>query len=294
MSGSTQEFERRRDMAQTTTRAPWHEGWSNLDQSSDPQWYVHFLDATRGRMVALIEQDPARYFSFLEPSPKKRVLDVGCGTGVLLHQLAGLVEGGEVVGVDISQTMVDEATKRAEDIRGNLKFEKRNALALGIPDNTFDAAMSSVVFQHLPDPEQALSEMIRVTKPGGIVTIIEQDWETFVIDCGDKHVTRRITNFFCDHVPHGWIGRQLFRLFCGCGLCNVHVIPGNHVMCGESAGMVAPMIRETLERAEAADVITAAEREAWEMEFEARLEAGSLCMGFTMFRAIGRKPNPTC
>jgi ubiquinone/menaquinone biosynthesis C-methylase UbiE len=282
-------------MAQTITGAPWHEGWANLDQSGDPQWYVKFLDDTRGRMTALIEQDPGRYYAFFEPKPGKRILDVGTGTGVLIHALAPLLEpGGEVVGIDLSQTMVDEATKRAAGSTGHLRFEKQDAMALTFEDNSFDGAMSSIVFQHLPDPGAALGEMVRVTKPGGVVTIIEQDWETFVIDCGDREVTRRLTNFFCDHVAHGWIGRQLYRLFCGAGLCNVHVVPANHVLCGEPAAGLAPMIKETLERAQAANAITSAEREAWEMEFDCRLEAQTLFMGFTMFRVIGRKRNGEC
>jgi ubiquinone/menaquinone biosynthesis C-methylase UbiE len=154
--------------------------------------------------------------------------------------------------------------------------------------------MSSIVFQHLPEPETALDEMVRVTKPGGIVTVIEQDWETFVIDCGDRKVTRSLTNFFCDHISHGWMGRQLYRLFCGAGLCNVHVMPANHILCGESAAVLAPLIVETLQRAEEGKAISSAEREAWQMEFEARIEAQNLFMGFTMYRAIGRKRNGSC
>ncbi|MEA2554306.1 MAG: hypothetical protein QOJ65_2482 [Fimbriimonadaceae bacterium] len=282
-------------MAPETATRPWHEDWTNLDQTADPQWFVKFLDSTRGRMTALIEQDPARYFSFLEPKSGKRVLDVGCGTGVLIHALAPLVEPkGEVVGIDLSQTMIDEATKRASEKPGNLRFTKMDAFAMDFDDDEFDAAMACIVFQHLPDPDKALGEMVRVTKPGGIVTVVDQDWETLVIDCGDKDVTRRHRNFFCDHVPNGWMGRQLYRLFCGAGLCNVHVVPANHVMHGAPAAMLEPMVRETLQRAQDAEVLTPAEREAWEMEFDCRLEANSLFIAFTLYRTIGRKPIGEC
>lgn len=282
-------------MATSMTTSPWHHSWSNLDESEDPQWFVRFLDGTRTRMLAHIDQDPSRYFAFLDPSPGKRILDVGTGTGVLVHALAPLVDpGGEVVGVDLSNVMLEEARSRVPSGIENLRFERQDAQALSFEDNTFDAAMSSIVFQHLPDPEAALDEMVRVTKPGGVVTIIEQDWETFVIDCGDQAVTRKLMNFFADCVSNGWMGRQLYRMFCGAGLCNVHVVPANHILCGEPAQVLAPMILETLERAEDAGVLTASEREAWQMEFDTRLEAGNLFTGFTMFRVIGRKRDGEC
>lgn len=281
-------------MAHTIAGSPGHHDWSHLDQTSDPQWFVKFLDSTRGRMTALIEQDPHRYFSFLEPKPGKKILDVGTGTGVLVHALARIVQpNGQVLGIDLSQTMIDEASKRASEMAG-LSFEKMDAMAMNFEDGQFDGAMSSIVFQHLPDPARALDEMIRVTKPGGIISIIEQDWETFVIDCGDACVTRRMMNHFSDNVPNGWIGRELFRLFCGAGLCNVHIVPANHVLCGESANSLAPIFYQMLERSEAEEVITRDEREAWQMEFETRMEACTLFAGFTLFRAVGRKAIGEC
>lgn len=281
-------------MPHTMAGSPGHKDWSNLDQTSDPQWFVKFLDSTRGRMTALIEQDPHRYFNFLEPKAGKRILDVGTGTGVLVHALARIVQpGGQVLGIDLSQIMIDEASKRGADVSG-LSFEKMDAMSMNFEDDQFDGAMSSIVFQHLPDPTRALEEMIRVTKRGGIISIIEQDWETFVIDCGDSSVTRRMMNHFSDNVANGWIGRELFRLFCGAGLCNVHIVPANHVLCGDSANSLAPIFYKMLERSEEEDVITADEREAWQMEFETRMEAKTLFAGFTLFRAIGRKPNGPC
>ena len=67
---------------------------------------------------------------------------------------------------------------------------------------------------HVDHPRLVLAEMIRVTRPGGRLVVLDPDFETLVFDAADRSVTRRIVNFVCDHiVRHGWMGRRRPALF---------------------------------------------------------------------------------
>ena len=105
----------------------------------------------------------------LQPRPAERALDVACGTGGLACELAAAVgPAGRVVGVDLSQAMVDAATARAaEGGLRNTRFQRMDAQALALPDASFDVITCCFGLMYLPDPEQALAGMRRVLRPGG-------------------------------------------------------------------------------------------------------------------------------
>jgi SAM-dependent methyltransferase len=99
-----------------------------------------------------------------------RVLDVGCGSGSMSRLIAGSFPQAEVVGVDLREQYLDFARARAreQDIR-NLTFRHGDVFALPFPDASFDVVWSKYLLQWLREPESALAEMKRVTKPGGFV-----------------------------------------------------------------------------------------------------------------------------
>jgi demethylmenaquinone methyltransferase/2-methoxy-6-polyprenyl-1,4-benzoquinol methylase len=102
--------------------------------------------------------------------PGSRVLDVATGTGDLAIELAGRVApGGEVIGSDFSERMLELARVKAPGI----SFEQANALALPYPDDRFDAATVGFGARNFADLEQGLSEMARVVRPGGRVVVLE-------------------------------------------------------------------------------------------------------------------------
>ena len=99
----------------------------------------------------------------------ERVLDVACGTGLVSFRAAEAVApGGEVVGTDISESMVEIARARAEALgRSNTAFERMDAEGMRLADASFDAALCALGLMYVPDPVQALKEQHRLLKPDG-------------------------------------------------------------------------------------------------------------------------------
>jgi demethylmenaquinone methyltransferase / 2-methoxy-6-polyprenyl-1,4-benzoquinol methylase len=107
-----------------------------------------------------------------ELAPGGRALDVATGTGDLALELARRVgPGGEVIGVDFSERMLELA--RAKAAGAAVRFKSGNALALDYPDGAFDAATVGFGARNFSDLERGLSEMARVVRPGGRVVVLE-------------------------------------------------------------------------------------------------------------------------
>ena len=107
-----------------------------------------------------------------ELSPGDRALDVATGTGDLALELAARVApGGEVVGIDFAERMLELA--RAKAVEANVRFETGNALALAFPDDAFDAATVGFGARNFSDLDRGLAEMARVVRPGGRVVVLE-------------------------------------------------------------------------------------------------------------------------
>jgi ubiquinone/menaquinone biosynthesis C-methylase UbiE len=87
------------------------------------------------------------------------VLEVGCGTGLLLSRVAGFARSAK--GIDLSPGMLERARQRGLDV------VEGSATALPFGDASFDVAYSFKVLSHVPELERALAEMIRVVRPGG-------------------------------------------------------------------------------------------------------------------------------
>ncbi|MBV9680769.1 MAG: bifunctional demethylmenaquinone methyltransferase/2-methoxy-6-polyprenyl-1,4-benzoquinol methylase UbiE [Solirubrobacterales bacterium] len=108
-------------------------------------------------------------------SPGGRALDVATGTGDLALELAARVApGGEVIGVDFSERMLEVAGAKGAAQPGiRVRFETGNALALPYPDGDFDAATVGFGARNFSDLSRGLAEMKRVVRPGGRVVILE-------------------------------------------------------------------------------------------------------------------------
>ena len=130
----------------------------------------------------------------------ERVLDAGCGTGLLTELISSQVgTSGHVTGVDTSQDMLDIAAPRCEPL-GNVALHQGSVTQLGFADNTFDATSCVQTLLYVDDVETAISELHRVLKPRGRVAILETDWRGVVINSPDHKATRQILDAWDDTV----------------------------------------------------------------------------------------------
>jgi SAM-dependent methyltransferase len=99
-----------------------------------------------------------------------RVLDAGCGTGRALTPLRGAVgPSGVVVGVDVTQAMLEAAVRAGRDRDGRLLLS--DVAALPLRSRSLDAVFAAGLIAHLPQPGESLRELARVVRPGGILAL---------------------------------------------------------------------------------------------------------------------------
>ena len=105
-------------------------------------------------------------------------VDAGCGLGYLGWTFwRHFGEGGTYIGLDCSEKLLVEAIGLAEEWGegGTVRFARASACSLPLPDGCSDLTMCQTLLMHLPEPEEALAEMVRITKPGGAVMCMEPD-----------------------------------------------------------------------------------------------------------------------
>jgi SAM-dependent methyltransferase len=111
---------------------------------------------------------------YAEVSDGGAILDVGSGTGALSFALRDATTTTHVLGIDLSPEYVRYASGKNTDAR--VRFEIGDAQALRQEDGSFDRTISLLVLNFVPDPRRAIAEMVRVTKPGGIVSSAVWDY----------------------------------------------------------------------------------------------------------------------
>jgi SAM-dependent methyltransferase len=116
----------------------------------------------------------ARFLAWLEVPPGKRWLDLGCGTGALSQAILDCCAPRALLGIDRSAGFVAYAA--AHVLGASVRFDVGEAAAIPAPDGAFDAAVSGLMLNFVPDPAAALTEMRRVLAPGGRVGVYLWDY----------------------------------------------------------------------------------------------------------------------
>jgi arsenite methyltransferase len=113
-----------------------------------------------------------------------RVLDVGCGTGVLTRVLARWPGVASVTGVDPATSLLSKARELARDF-SNVIFHEADGRSLPFEDAAFDVVVSDSTLSHVSDPKRALSEAFRVLRPGRILATFDGDYSTTTMALAD-------------------------------------------------------------------------------------------------------------
>ena len=201
--------------------------WPRIDESRRPESFFRYLEDVS--KVGFMRINKNLSYRKLNLKSGDHVLDVGCGTGNDVRRLAKLVgQDGLAVGVDRSRKMIKYAREATNG--PNIRFRVADVEELPFSGEEFDACRCERLFVHLDDPDRALSEIIRVTKKGGRVCVIDVDWETLIVDSKDRRLTRTLLNMKCDGMNQGWIGRRLFGLFRAAELEKVRVSSGTFML----------------------------------------------------------------
>ena len=175
---------------QSATSAISLHDFTDIDHSAEST-YVAALEAFD--RLPLLRELKALAIERTAIGPGRRVLDVGCGFGLETLRLARLVApGGAVTGIDLSAEFIAEAVRRAGAAGLDVDLTQGDAQDLPFPDDAFDVTRIERVLIYLDDPDRALGEMVRVTRPGGRIAVIAPDFDTNTVNVPDASLVRTV------------------------------------------------------------------------------------------------------
>jgi ubiquinone/menaquinone biosynthesis C-methylase UbiE len=199
-------------------------GFSDVDGSARAGELIGYLGRLADRLAAVRRTD----FDRIGIAPGAAVLDVGCGAGEVCVELAHRVgPRGRVCGVDLSAAMVEAAAAAARAAGVTVEHRVAGIHALPYPDGSFDVVRAERVFQHIEDPARALVEMMRVTRPGGRVMVIDPDHSQFAVAVESTTATRvaeAVRAELLRAIVSPRVGTRLRGLFRAAGLDGVDVV----------------------------------------------------------------------
>jgi SAM-dependent methyltransferase len=155
------------------------------------------------------------------------VLDAGCGTGEITERLARLFTRAHLLGVDIIDDHLARARARCADLASRVRFENRSIFELGLPDASFDLTVCRHVLQAVPHADRVVAELVRVTKRGGWLHLIAEDYLMIHFEPG-----RLDPDDFWSQGPRRFgertgtdlrVGRRAFRMLRSLGLTRITV-----------------------------------------------------------------------
>ena len=221
------------------------------------------------------------------------VLDLGCGSGIASCELARIVQSGQVVGVDLSESMLARARWFTEQEQlDNITFQQGSAYTLDFAEASFDFVYARLLFQHLVEPAKVLARLYRLLKPGGILCAMDADDGGFVLYPEPESFGRFRQAVVTAQQERGgdpFVGRKLGSYFQAAGFVHVKTlmtaINSDEVGLGTLLNLLAFGAPYQSPETDLAELAAKARQDA-----QALLDLPYAWMGIGVFGAFGRKP----
>ncbi|HXA95088.1 MAG TPA: methyltransferase domain-containing protein [Candidatus Dormibacteraeota bacterium] len=272
---------------------PHTDPWRAIDRQPDPERYVRMMES-RGRTPTQARLR-RRFLRFCGIKPGWDVVEVGPGSGVVARDVAALVgPRGHVTGVDRSRVLLAAARRGAREagLGRHITWKLGDAARLPLRGGRFDCALAVTVLLHVARPQAMLRELRRVTRPGGVVALQDQDFGTQVLDHPERALTRRIFEGVAARMyPEPFSGRTLVRRLIELGLTRVRLLVDVY-----QVRSLDPFTHALLQRrAETAvrfGLVSARSAAGWVAAIERADAAGHFVFTFNYYGAAGTKPEP--
>lgn len=223
--------------------------------------------------------------------PGERVLDIGSGPGLQAHEMAEAVGlSGQVCGVDLSESMVQMSRTRCAR-QSWVHLQIGDATRLLYPENSFDVAVATQVYEYVVDMTAALADLYRVVRPGGRVLILDTDWDSLVWHTTDRIRMKRVLEAWDAHLARPHLPQTLESRLkrAGFQLQKQSVFPLLNSQCNADTyshwliGFISPFVPGK-------SGVTKAEARAWAKELRHLARANSYFFSLNRYIFMAAKP----
>jgi SAM-dependent methyltransferase len=152
-----------------------------------------------------------------------QILDAGCGSGSMAREIAKAFPKAIVAGIDLRDEYIDYARRRAAEAHlQNLSFKTGDVRELPFPNDSFDIIWTKYLLQWVAEPMQAMRELVRVLKPGGLLVSANFDGFAVTHEPPDLAIQPMI-EFIFGNLVDSFIGRKMAGMCRNCGLVDIDV-----------------------------------------------------------------------
>lgn len=228
-------------------------------------------------------------FEALRAGEGSTIVEIGCGTGEDAARLAQAFPKSKVIGLDLSAAMIAEATRRYGELP-NLEFMQSSADKLPFENDTIDAVRVDRVLIHVPDPEAAIADMLRILKPGGRLVISEPDMSGCWVSTEHAAASAAIARAIAGSCLHPFLPRDIGVMLRDRELDEVEhsavaLVSSDFETINHACqfGLVAEGVKK-------AGMMPAEAMDAWWAEQQQRVAEGRFCAGLSVMTASATKP----